>query len=85
MRLSRSIKRIKKKTPGGKTVIHTRKRKPSHAKCGVCGTKLNRKRLRPVELKKLPKVKRRPERPLPHLCPRCMREYFKDIVRSGSK
>ncbi len=83
MRVSRSKRRIKKKTPGGRKVIHEEKKRPSYARCGVCGAKLNRKRLRPIEIKKLPKVKRRPERPLPHLCPKCMREYFKNIVRGG--
>jgi large subunit ribosomal protein L34e len=48
----------------------------------MCGAKLNRAKLNPTELKKLPKAQRRPERPLPHLCPGCMREEMKKRVRT---
>lgn len=72
--------KVKKRTPGGRTTIHFRKRKPSPAKCGKCGTKLNRARLNPTQLRKLPKTKKRPERPYPELCPRCMREKVKSKV-----
>ncbi len=81
MRISKSIKRYKVKTPGGRTVIHFRKKKPSYSRCGKCGAKLNRPKLTVKELKKLPKTKKRPERPFPELCPKCMREYLKEKVR----
>lgn len=82
-RALRTRARIKRKivTPGGRTVIHIKKKKPSYAKCGICGAKLNRAKLDPTQLKKLPKVQHRPERPLPHLCPSCMREEMKKMVR----
>jgi len=78
---TRTKKKIKVVTPGGRTVVHIKKKKPAYHKCGVCGAKLNRAKLNPTQLKKLPKVRRRPERPLPHLCPRCMREELKRRVR----
>lgn len=79
---SRSWKRIKVKTPGNQTVIHYRKEKTKIAKCGNCGKSLRGvPRLRPSELRKLPKSKRRPERPYGgNLCSECMREMFKRKV-----
>ena len=79
---TRSKKRMKIVTPGARTVGHFKQKRPSHAKCGSCGAKLNRSKLNPNELKKFPKVRRRPERPLPHLCPTCMREEIKRLVRA---
>lgn len=80
-RALRVKKRIQVVTPGGKNVIHFKKGKPSHAKCGNCGKKLNRPRLNPIQVRKLSKVQRRPERPFPYLCSRCMREYLKEKLR----
>lgn len=74
-------KRIQRKTPGARTVIHFKKKRVSQSKCGMCGKKLNRSRLTATQLRKLPKTKKRPERPLPELCSKCMREYFKTMVR----
>ena len=52
------------KTPGGKTTIHYRERKPSASKCAIFGTKLSGvPRERPAKLGKLSKSARRPERP----------------------
>jgi len=81
MIVTRSKKRYKVKTPGGKNVTHFRKKKPSYDRCKKCGAKLNRPKLSVKELKRLPKTKKRPERPFPELCSKCMREYFKEKVR----
>lgn len=80
---SRSLARRYVRLPGGDTVIHYRKRKPSPARCAVCGKPLNGvPRLRPVELRKLPKTMRRPERPYGGvLCPKCLRELLKKSIR----
>ncbi len=78
---SSSINKTKVTTPGGRTVIHFKVGKPQYAHCGNCGTKLNRAKLNPNEIKKLTKVQRRPERPLPGLCPSCMRSQMKSMVR----
>ena len=77
---SRSIKKIRKRIASGIT-IHFRKKKPNYMHCGICGKKIVRSRLRPYQLKKLPKTKKRPERPLPHLCAKCMREALKRKIR----
>ena len=80
-RAQRTRKKMKIVTPGARTVVHFKQKKPSHTKCGNCGMKISRSRLNPIELKRTPKVRRRPERPLPHLCPVCMREEIKKRVR----
>lgn len=53
-----------------------RKRKPAKAQCGGCGKELQAvPRARPVELRTMPKTKKRPERPYGGvLCSKCMRE-----------
>lgn len=78
---SRSWKRRQVRLPGGRTVVQYRKKKPSCHKCGECGVKLNRARLNTLKMSKLSKSQRRPERPYPELCSRCMRERFKKMVR----
>jgi large subunit ribosomal protein L34e len=81
MIVPRSTRRYKVKTPGGRTVIHFKSKKASHAVCKKCGAKLNRPRLKVRDIRKLPKTRKRTERPFPELCPRCMRECFKARVR----
>jgi len=78
MRLLKSIKIVQRKTPGRKAVAHFKKKRPANVLCSNCGTKLNRTRL---NLRKLSKVQKRPQRPFPNLCSRCMREVFKEMVR----
>lgn len=72
---SRSLRRVKVKTPSGKVVVHYRKRAPSPAKCANCSAILKGvPKARPADLKKLPKTARRPERPYGGvLCSRCSR------------
>ncbi len=77
---STKIKKIVKRTPGNRLTVHFRKQKPNYAHCGMCGKKIVRARLRPSELRKLPKVQRRPERAFPELCSKCMREKIKAIA-----
>ncbi|MFH1473725.1 MAG: 50S ribosomal protein L34e [Candidatus Aenigmatarchaeota archaeon] len=81
MRNSNSIRKIKRKAPGGHTIVRLKKKKPSYAKCKECGKKLNRAKLSIKKLKNLPKTKKRSERPFPELCSRCMRKHFKEKVR----
>ncbi|MHA1743659.1 MAG: 50S ribosomal protein L34e [Candidatus Heimdallarchaeota archaeon] len=75
--------RVKKRTPTGKIIIKTKKKKPKIAKCAGCGKPLHGvPRLRPVELRKLAKTKKRPERPFGgYYCSRCAREIFKERAR----
>jgi len=79
---SRSRRRVYKRTPGGRTVVHYEKRKPKAARCAICGKPLGGvPRERPVELRKLAKTERRPERPYGgHICPSCLRKLYKYAV-----
>ena len=81
MIIPKSKRKYKIKTPGGRTVIHFEDKKSSYATCKKCGAKLNRPKSRFKEIRKLSRTEKRPERPFPELCSRCMREYFKDKVR----
>ena len=60
---SRSQARIKRKLPGNTTTVHYIRRRPKHAHCPITGEKLHGvPRLRPAQLRKLAKTKRRPNR-----------------------
>ena len=71
---SRTYRRVYVKTPGGRTTLHYRKRKPSHAQCGSCGSILKGVlRERPVGMR-VSKSQKRPSRPFGGvLCSACMR------------
>lgn len=83
MRNSKNLRKIKKKASGGRTVIHMRKANSRNILCRNCGAKLNRAKLSVGQLRKLPKTKKRPQRPFPDLCSKCMRKYFKESVRNA--
>lgn len=78
----RVAKKIKKRTPSGRSVIRRGKRKPSVAKCAECGAKLHgMPRLKSSKLRKLPKSKRKPNRPYGgYMCAKCTRELFKNKI-----
>ena len=81
---SRSLRRLQVKVPGGRTAIHYKKRKPGKAKCGNCGSILKGiPREMPLKMSKLPKTKKRPEKPYGgNLCSRCIRSLIIEKVRS---
>lgn len=81
---SRSYRRVVRRTPGGRIAIHYEKRRPSKAKCAICGAELHGvPALRPSELSKLAKTEKRPERPYGGvICPACLREGLKNAIRS---
>lgn len=80
---SRRFRRIKKRLPGGETVTHYSKRKPSKASCANCGKKLpGVPRFTKSKLKKIPKNQKRPERPYGGiLCSKCSKEKIKNKAR----
>ncbi len=82
---SKKIKKVIKRTPGNRLTVHFRKPSPNHAHCGKCGKKIVRARLRKNEIRKLPKVQRRPERAFPELCAKCAREKVKSLLRTVVK
>ncbi len=77
---SRSLVKKRVKTPGGRRVLHFRKKQDSFAKCGSCkrlllGVPRARKG-------KLTKSQRVPNRPFGgNLCTRCTRALLKERVR----
>ena len=83
---SRSRRRVYKRTPGGRTVVHYEKRKPGVARCAVCGRPLGGvPRGRPVELRNMAKTEKRPERPYGgQICPSCLRKLYKYAVSKMS-
>jgi len=72
---SRTYRRVFVRTPGSKTVLQHRLRKPSKAICGKCHNQLaGVPRERPVKMRTLPKTAKRPERPYGGaLCSKCTR------------
>ncbi|MFH1668536.1 MAG: 50S ribosomal protein L34e [Candidatus Woesearchaeota archaeon] len=72
---SRTLRRVSVKTPGSRTTMHYRKRKPSKAICSKCGATLaGVPRERPYKMQKLAKTMKRPERPYGGvLCSSCTR------------
>ena len=80
---SRSKRLVYVKTPGGKTVIHYKHKKPSKAQCASCGKVLaGVPHVDAYRLKKMSKTKKRPERPYGgNLCSACMRKKIKEMSR----
>ena len=72
---SRTMRRVYVKTPGGKTKLHFRLRKPSKAHCADCGGLLaGVPALRPFRMSDLAKTSKRPERAFGGvLCSYCSR------------
>ena len=81
---TRSLRKIHVRLPGGETVVHYEKRRPGPARCAICGRPLNGvPRLRPVELRKLPKTAKRPERPFGGMiCHECLERLLKRSIRA---
>ncbi|MFH1511197.1 MAG: 50S ribosomal protein L34e [Candidatus Woesearchaeota archaeon] len=78
-RKSRSYRRVYKKTPGARNVIHYLPRKPKVAHCGICGKRLQAvPRERPYRMAAMAKTKKRPERPYGGvLCSICSRQKIR--------
>jgi large subunit ribosomal protein L34e len=81
---SRSLRRVKVKTPGSKVVTHFRKRKPQAAHCAGCSAVLKGvPRERPTKMQNMAKTKKRPERPFGGiLCSSCSRSLIKQKAKS---
>ena len=81
---SRTLRRLQVKTPGGRTIVHYKERKPAKAKCGKCWDALKgTARERNVKMKNMPKSFKRPERPYGgNLCSKCTRLLIIQKVRA---
>ncbi len=75
------------KTPGSRTTIHYREKKPQKAVCGGCGKQLaGVPRGKPAVLVNLPKTCKRPERPYGGvLCSGCARRLLQEKAREERK
>ena len=82
---SRSFRRIKKKIPGGASIIHYIKRNPSKAKCSNCKKELHGvSSLRPSGMKNLSKSQKTVSRIFGgKLCASCTKETVKARARQG--
>ncbi|RLE57003.1 MAG: 50S ribosomal protein L34e [Candidatus Methanomethylicota archaeon] len=82
---SRSLRRIVVKTPGNRIVIHYEKRRPKPARCAICHRELHGvPRVRSMELKKIPKSSKRPNRPYGgYICPKCLEKLIKIKAREA--
>jgi large subunit ribosomal protein L34e len=80
---SRSLRKVYRKVPGGRTAVHYKKKRPKTAKCSNCGAVLKGvPREFPFRMRKMAKTKKRPERPFGGvLCSRCMRQEIIEKTR----
>jgi large subunit ribosomal protein L34e len=84
---SHSLRKVFKKTPGNRNVVHYEKRKPNKAVCTLCGKPLSGvARDLPSRIKNMPKSSKRPERPYGGvLCSSCMRRVIVEETRFESE
>jgi len=82
-RRSRTLRRVKRKTPGARNVTHYTKKKPAVARCASCKKPLKgTPKARPYKMQNMPKTKKRPERPFGGvLCSACSRKNIKESTR----
>ena len=75
---SRSLRKVFRKAPGGRTLTHFKRRKHKLARCGSCGAVLKGiPRELPYRMRNLSKTSKRPSRPYRgELCSRCMRQVI---------
>ena len=76
---SKSLRKLKVRTPGGRRVTHFKRRKNAAAKCAVCKKPLaGMPKGRDSDTAKLSKTEKRPERPFGgNLCSSCARREMK--------
>jgi large subunit ribosomal protein L34e len=77
---SRTLRRIKKKIPGGASIIHYLKREPSPARCADCKTPLHGVASKSAaKMKRLAKSRKVPSRVFGgNLCPSCVKRVLKE-------
>ncbi|MBW2995123.1 50S ribosomal protein L34e [Candidatus Woesearchaeota archaeon] len=78
MKKSRTLRRVKKKTPGGVSKLKHVIRKPKQGHCSNCGTILHgTPRATARQMSRMSNTKKKPKRPFGgKLCTRCMRIEF---------
>ena len=75
--------KVKRRTPTGRVVTKIKRKKTKAAKCALCGKPLHGvPRLNPVELGKLAKSEKRPERAYGgYYCSACSKELLREKAR----
>ena len=83
---SRSLRKIKIRIPGGASVVHYLRRKPSKAKCGSCGKTIHGvANKRSKAMQKTAKTKKTVSRLYGgNLCPTCVKSTLKAKARSST-
>lgn len=90
---TRILRRVYVRTPGGDTKLHYEKRNMTKRKCVLCGVELHGiPRMTKSRFSRLPKTKKRPERPYGGiLCSNCMRKKLienfsgKSLIKHSEK
>ncbi len=82
---SRSMRRVFVRTPGSRTVVQYKPRKPSKAHCAGCGRMLaGVPNVGVATMRTLPTTQKRPERPYGGMyCTVCTRRILQVKARSG--
>lgn len=80
---SRTLRRVKTKTPTNRVVVHYVQKSPQKPKCSKCGVALQGMgKKTPIQVSKLPKSQRRAERPFGgNLCSKCSKATLKSKAR----
>ena len=80
---SRSLRKIVRKAPGGRLLIHYEKKKPKKAHCSTCGKQLaGVPRERSTKMRNLGKTEKRPERMFGGVkCGQCVRRMLMEKAR----
>ena len=80
---SNALRKIRRKVPGGASIIHYFKKRVSRSRCSACGDILpGTISARKIAMKKNPKSKRRPKRAHGgNLCSKCSRKKIKRKAR----
>ncbi len=83
---TKSVKKMYKRIPGGKTVIHYKKEKPGIQKCAECKKPLHGiPKLSTSKLSGMPKTKKRPQRSYGgYLCSKCSRRKITEKIRGNA-
>ncbi len=69
---TRSLRKIQKRTPGGRHIVHYEKRNKNWHKCAMCGKPLFGV---PRDTRNIPKSSKRPGRPYGgYLCAECLKK-----------
>jgi ribosomal protein L34E len=83
---TQAVKKVKRRTPGARTVTHFRRGRASRIKCGRCGRGLSGVAYSPAGIRKTPKGSRTPTRPHAGvLCGSCLDALVRYATRMEVK